>query len=549
MTTQQIERIEVDMDELESILERARAVLGEEDHRKLKSAVETLDFLTHEIESKDVSLKRLRGLLFGSPTEKLENVLPDEGKDGSVGTGDEVADDDDERDVVDKPKPKGHGRNGADKYEGAEKIEVPHELLKPGDGCPNGGCRGKVYRQKPSVIVRVRGQAPLHAKVVELERLRCNLCGEVFRAKAPAGIGERKYDETAASMIALLKYGSGLPFNRLEGLEGNLGIPLPAATQWDIVSGAARVIWSAYGELLHQAAQGDVFHNDDTTARILALMGKRREKTLAAMEVDALSERTGIFTSGIVSLSAELRIALFFTGRKHAGENLERVLAERNAECALPIQMCDALSRNVCGDFETILANCNAHARRQFVDVSENFPEECRHVLETLAEVYKNDADAKELKLSPEERLALHRESSRPLMVKLLLWFREKFAQKRIEPNSTLAGAIAYMKKHWLKLTLFYREAGAPLDNSIVERALKKAILHRKNAMFFKTENGARVADLFMSLIYTAKLSGANPFDYLSELQRHSSELSENPAEWMPWNYRKTLTRLAQEHS
>ena len=549
MTTQQIERLEVDMDELESILERARAVLGEEDHRKLKTAVETLDFLTHEIESKDVSLKRLRGLLFGSPTEKLENVLPDEGKGGSVGTGDDVADADDGRDGAEKPKPKGHGRNGAEKYEGAEKIEVPHESLKPGDGCPAEGCKGKVYRQKPSVIVRVRGRAPLSAKVFELERLRCNLCGEVFRAKAPDGIGERKYDETAASMIALLKYGSGLPFNRLEGLEGNLGIPLPAGTQWGIVNGAHETISPAYWELIRQAAQGDVFHNDDTTARILALMGKRREKTLAAMEVDAHSERTGIFTSGIVSLSAELRIALFFTGRKHAGENLERVLAERNAESALPIQMCDALSRNVCGDFETILANCNAHARRQFVDVSENFPEECRHVLETLAEVYKNDADAKELKLSPEKRLALHRESSRPLMVKLLLWFREKFAEKRIEPNSTLGGAIAYMKKHWLKLTLFYREAGAPLDNSIVERALKKAILHRKNAMFFKTENGARVADLFMSLIYTAELSGANPFDYLSELQRHSSELSENPAEWMPWNYRETLTRLAQKHA
>jgi hypothetical protein len=235
MTTQEIPRIEVDMDELESIFERARREpLDDEEHGKLKAALETLGFLTLELESKNVSLKRLRGLLFGAPTEKLENVLPGEGKDESVGTGDEGADDNDDndgRDGAEKPKPKGHGRNGAEKYKGAEKVEVPHESLKPGDVCPNGGCKGKVYRQKPSLIVRVRGQAPLHAKVWELERLRCNLCGEVFTAKAPEGIGERKYDETAASMIELLKYGSGLPFNRLEGLEGNLGLPLPAATQ------------------------------------------------------------------------------------------------------------------------------------------------------------------------------------------------------------------------------------------------------------------------------------------------------------------------------
>jgi transposase len=552
MTTQAIERIEVDMDELESIVERARREpLDAEGHRKLKAALETLGFLTQELESKNVSLKRLRGLLFGAPTEKLENVLPDESTDSEdEASSDGDDDDDDEGDGhrgAEKPRPKGHGRNGAAKYTGAERVEIPHESLKPGDGCPNRGCRGKVYRQKPSLIVRMRGQAPLQGKIYELERLRCNLCGQVFRAKAPAEIGERKYDETAAAMIGLLKYGSGLPFNRLQRLEGNLGIPLPAATQWEIVNGAGAIIGAAYGELIRQAAQGDIFHNDDTKARILALMGKRREKALVAMGLPADSqERAGLFTSGIVSLASGVRIALFFTGRKHAGENLERVLAERNAELTLPIQMCDALAQNTCGDFETILGNCNSHARRQFVDVSENFPAECRHVLETFSRVYKNDFDTREGKLSPEDRLAFHRKHSRPLMVKLAVWFRKKLAEKSIEPNSALGRAIAYLKKHWQKLTLFYRKPGAPIDNNIVERALKKAILHRKNAMFFKTENGARVADLFMSLIYSAELSGTNPFDYLVELQRHSSELSENPAEWMPWNYRETLERLAE---
>ena len=145
----------------------------------------------------------------------------------------------------------------------------------------------------------------------------------------------------------------------------------------------------------------------------------------------------------------------------------------------------------------------------------------------------------------PQERLAFHREHSRPRMVKLLNWFRHELRARRIEPNSPLGEAIAYMKRHWFKLTLFYRRAGAPLDNNICERALKKAILHRKNALFYKTDRGAGVGDLFMSLIYTAELSGVDPFDYLTELQRHAKKLVEEPADWMPWNYRDTLARLS----
>ena len=504
------------------------------------------------MESKNVSLKRLRGLLFGSQTEKLKNVLAEEEKKKESASSENDAAEADSGDGTGhqaKPKPKGHGRNGAKKYVGAEKIAVRHESLKPGDGCPENRCKGKVYRQEPAVIVRVVGQAPLGAKVIELERLRCNLCGEVFTASPPEGIGDKKYDESAASMIGLLKYGSGLPFNRLERLQGNLGIPLPAATQWGIVNGAAGLISPAYEELIRQGAQGEVLHNDDTTAKILALMGKRRERTLSQEVGIVDSDRTGIFTSGIVSVSSGVKIALFFTGPKHAGENLEKVLAERASERAPPIQMCDALSRNVCGDFEAIVANCVAHARRQFVDVAENFPAECRHVLETLRDVYKIDAKAKALKLSPEERLGLHRAESRPLMVKLRRWLRDELKERRVEPNSGLGGAISYMQNHWRKLTLFYRKPGAPLDNNVAERALKKAILHRKNAMFFKTQNGARVGDLFMSLIYTAELCGADPFDYLNELQRHSKELSENPSDWMPWNYRETLDRLSANPS
>jgi hypothetical protein len=130
-------------------------------------------------------------------------------------------------------------------------------------------------------------------------------------------------------------------------------------------------------------------------------------------------------------------------------------------------------------------------------------------------------------------------------MEKLHSWCAAQFEERKVEPNSGLGQAISYLLKHWEKLTLFLRVAGAPIDNNLVERALKKAILHRKNSLFYKTRKGAQMGDLFMSLIHTCELNGANAFDYLTELQRHAEELKQNPSAWMPWNYRDTLARLA----
>jgi transposase len=387
------------------------------------------------------------------------------------------------------------------------------------------------------VLIRIVGQAPVQAKVYELQKLRCNLCGKVFTAPAPEGIGTAKYDATAASMMALLKYGSGLPFNRLDGLQGSLGIPLPASTQWDMVSCVARKIAPVYEELIRQAAQGELLHNDDTTMRILGLTGETKAEAYAYEE----SKRKGVFTSGIVSVTGSRRMALFFTGWRHAGENLAEVLRHRAEGLAAPIQMCDALSRNEPQGVETILANCNAHGRRRFVEVAENFPDECRFVLETLKEVYKNEAVAKKRDLSPQERLRFHQKQSGRVMGKLKGWLNRQLGQKLVEPNSGLGQAIQYMLNHWRKLTQFLKIPGVPLDNNTCERALKLVILHRKNALFYKTMPGAHVGDIFMSLIHTCRLGGVDPFDYLTALQRHAAKLSAAPAKWMPWNYALTL--------
>lgn len=499
--------VDINLQELDQVLDQARqAPLSEPDYQRIKNTLHTLVEL----------------LAPARNTEKTSAVLPE-----LTGAVEQTA-----TTETQQAKP-GHGRNAAAAFNGARKVPVQHAELKSGDRCPD--CeKGKVYVQKePKPLVRIIGQAPLAATVYELERLRCNACGQVFTAQEPAEVGPDKYDETTGAMIAQLKYGSGLPFYRLEKLQGSLGIPLPAATQWEIVEEAAEIIKPALDELIRQAAQGEVLHNDDTSMRVLRLAREPSDK------------RTGVFTSGIVATSEERKIALYFTGHQHAGENLAGVLWQRAADLSPPIQMSDALSRNVpklASGTEIMIANCLAHGRRQFVDIVQNFPAECRYVLEMLGRVYGFEAEVRERGLKAAERLQFHQQHSGPIMAELHRWLEAQLAEKKAEPNSGLGQAITYLLRHWRGLTAFLREANAPLDNNLCERALKRAVLHRKNALFYKTLNGAQAGDLFMSLIHTCELCGANSFHYLTELQKHAPEVAAEPGQWMPWSYRETLS-------
>jgi transposase len=543
--------VKVPFEQLNAIVERTRTEpLAEADHATLKAAVDTLARLTEELETKTTTLERVRRLIFGPRTETTDKILgkaqEDQSEDATPPNPSAEGETSvpPEGDTPRKPR-KGHGRNGAQAYPRAPRIRVAHATLKQGDPCPESGCDGRLYvqRQEPAVLVRVTGVAPLQAQVYELQRLRCALCGTVFTADPPQGIGDTKYDETAAAMIALLKYGCGLPFHRIQRLEQALAIPLPATTQWDVVQPAAGRLAPAFGELAQQAADGTVLHNDDTPMRILKFTAEARAE---ALPPGAKQERTGVFTSGVVAQTANGPIALFKTGPCHAGEHLAEVLDQRQ-DPRPPIQMSDALARNTPADHPTQAANCIPHGRRKFVEVYEAFPEEVAFVLETLRPVFLTDRQAKQDGLSPEARLLLHQQESAPRMQALRDWMTKQIQERLVEPNSGLGQAIAYMQHHWEKLTLFLRVPGAPLDNNLCERALKKAILHRKNSLFYRTLNGAKVGDLFMSLIHTAELHRVEPFDYLVALLRHATAVALDPAAWMPWNYTATLAHLAAD--
>ena len=510
--------------QLEALLAQLARRLPAELYQLVEQLLRTLQWVLGLIEAKEVSLQRLQRLIFGAKTEKTRPLFAP----SAPGTSQTAA-------ATPRPKRKGHGRTPAAAYTGAKRVRVAHPQLRPGQPCPN--CKkGKLHALKVlGQIVRIAAQPLFAATRFELEKLRCCLCGRLFTAPAPPEAGLGKYDPQVGHLLGYLRFGTGVPHYRLERMQTDLGVRLPAATQWELMAQAGQVLQPVHEALRTLAAQGQVIHNDDTPMRVQSL-------TKAAAAADGPGpERTGIFTTGLVAQVADHTIALFVTGHRHAGENLDALLAHRAGDAPPPIQMCDALSRNPAKEFQSLLANCLSHGRRQFVDVAQNFPQECQYVLLRLGEVYKNDAQAKQLQLDPAARLRFHQEHSQKLMADLHDWMRQQLDGHQVEPNSGLGQAFSYMLKHWAPLTLFLRQAGAPLDNNICERALKMAILHRKNSLGYKTQNGARLGDLFMSLIHTCRLCAANPLDYFNTLQRHAKEVLAQPSQWLPWNYKETL--------
>ncbi|MFH0780617.1 MAG: IS66 family transposase [Pseudomonadota bacterium] len=502
-----VKKIEISGEEAEALLERVKSSLTEEDYQIIKGLVDTHLLLGQAVTEKKSSISRLLKMIFGDKTEKTRNIRKDL-QDKTIGR---------------KKNAKGHGKKSADDYVGAETVKIDHTTLQHCNPCPL--CQdGKLYKQTaPGVIVRIKGTAPLQATVYQLEKLRCNICGKIFTADLPIEAGLLKYDETASAMLAILRYNSGVALNRISKLQNVTGIPLAASTGWDVIEKMADKIHPVFPELIRQAAQGDVVYYDDTNMKVQDLVAENKDKTRTPT-------RTGIFTTGILSILDDRKIALFFTGRNHAGENMAKVLAERQDGLDPPIQMCYALSRNSSEEFKAILANCLVHGRRNFVEIADNFQDECLHVLKTFGKVYHIEAITKEQGMTPAQRLQHHQVNSRPLLDELHAWMGKQIEEKKVEPNSGLGRAIKYMNKHWQPLTLFLRVEKAPLDNNICEQTLKMAILHRKNSLFFKTEHGAYIGDMFMSIIHTCALAKFNPFEYLVALQKNFSALFANPS-------------------
>ncbi|HET9643673.1 MAG TPA: hypothetical protein VFP68_10030 [Burkholderiaceae bacterium] len=226
--------------ELDEILTLTKPLLPQRQYELLEGVLGAYEFVMLKLQDAKTSVGRLQRMLFGSSTECKRNVIkdvtepkvmqPDTAEEGarSIGAADAIdatdagpvnAPDAAKPTPAPKKKRKGHGRNAAQAYRGAPVVECVHPDIQAGQRCPECGT-GRVYASPPKVVVKVVGQAPLAATVYRLQRLRCRLCDALFTAPAPAAAASAgKCDASSASMIAVLRYGYGMPLHRLQQLQ------------------------------------------------------------------------------------------------------------------------------------------------------------------------------------------------------------------------------------------------------------------------------------------------------------------------------------------
>jgi transposase len=534
------EKIDLTEEDANQLIERISASnLSCDDIKIVVGVIHFCLWLQTKLVEAKITIRKL-SKFFGVCSEKRpidnKNSNPVEANEGSLNSQTEAPVKNDESQTNNKKKGKNNGRLPASDYKGATKIEVKHPSLASGDPCPLDLCTGRVYpTKKPGNIIRIVGGKMAEAKHYILEKLRCNVCGALFSATLPKEAGVEKYDARFKATLAVHKYFLGLPFYRMERMQSYLGVPLPDSTQWHLVEQTADSVYPVFYYLEYLGAQGKAIFIDDTGVKIISVK-------LAIKENPEL-KRTGTFTTAIISKVGEHKIYLFYSGKKHAGENATALLKKRNQDLDQVLYMCDALPSNV-PDFIVIMINCLAHARREFIDVEAYFPQECAMVIKSLASVYKHDKETKEQQLSDEDRLLYHQNHSKPIMDQLKIWAERQFNEGLVEPNSGLGKAINYMLKRWKNLTRFLEVAGAALDNNCCEEILKIPIRVRKNSAFFATLHGAFVGGMLTSLIVTAARADVNPVEYLTALQQYKTQVFKNPQDWLPWNYEKTILKL-----
>ena len=528
--------------EIERLIERLkRSNLDLRDLDLVERLLRMVLTLVRVLQQKNASLKRLKRLIFGPGSDKraatgtgstdkggnnaAEAPVASDQQPGSK-TGSETTRSSSDQ----KPKRRGHGRMPASAYTGAQVVICSHPHLKVGDDCPDPYCRGHLYPViPPTIFIQLTGQPLVGATRYEQEVLRCSACQERFTAPLPAGVAPEKYDATCDVSLAIAKYGAGLPWHRLERMQEVFGVPLPESAQFERCEAVADAALPVFLHLQGLAANGEVIYSDDTRVKILSCLKENEELEEG--------ERRATNTTGMVVEVVGRKIALYTNGRRHAGENLDELLKRRSADLEKPIQMSDALAANWSGAAETIEAKCLAHARRKFTEIEPIFPRECAVVLDAIEKVYEVEAET--AGMSAVERLAAHQARSGPVMAELHEWIEGQFAERRVEPNSALGQAMRYVLKHWEGLTRFLSVANAPLDNNVAERALKRAVLLRKNSLFYKNEHGAAIGEILLSLIETCRLNGISAWGYLLTIVRNKSEVHHHPQQFLPWTYKR----------
>ena len=530
-------RVDFTLEQIETLIERVeKRGMAEKDYSVIASLLRAVVWLNISLQEKKISVLRLRKI-FGIKTESAKKLLKVDGESNEQepsSEDDSSLDEGGEEQSNPKKEKKGHGHRPASEYTGAKIVNILHETLKNGDLCPDCS-KGRLSKLSAGSVIRIVGTPFLQIDLYKPERFRCSVCGKTFTAKLPneVALGPRA-DNTAKAVVCLMKYKAGVPFYRQEQMQESVGSPISASELWNMTKEVAEIAEPIHGCLCTQAADGELIHVDDTTNRVLSILLEQKENEANKNK----DNRKGVHTTAILSKVREQQIALFFTGRKHAGENLDDLLRDRSDNLPTPIQECDALSRNKPKNAETDIANCLSHARRKFYELVDFWPKPVLKILSYFKTIFMNDRSAP---VSPEERLAWHQKHSSNLITEIKRYCNELIDNKEIEPNSSFGKATRYLNNNWEGLTCFLRIPGVPLTNNACERLIKRAVLNRKNAYFFLTEAGAEIGDILLSIIETCTLNQVNSWDYLLAIQKYKNSVARNPSLWLPWNYQEQI--------
>lgn len=540
--------LEISEKEIDALMQRIETkTLTDEDHRLIMEFLQALIWLENKVQSNELTIAKLRKL-FGmvSSSEKaihLNLKQEDIFESNEITSNPEIKKIKDKNDSGRQPK-----KRGAEQLAHVKKIAYPHPKLTIGQICPI--CEeGKLYRFGHGSVIKLTGNPPLELQIHLPEKLRCANCQELFTAPLPKEITQQGLgDASACATAAILKYEAALPFNRLSEMQKIMGNELSASQIWELCEEMGDAAFPIYKQLYKLAATGSCFHIDDTNVRILALLEENKEncKKTSKGKKKVPQERTGQYTTGILSIVGEQRIAIYLSGRKHAGENLADLLKNRPPDYPKPIQMSDALSCNTSEGIDSHVCYCLVHARRNFYDLKDIYIDEVRTIIELMSPVFACDAKAKKEELSEKQRLELHQAISGPYMEKLKEYCKSLLEDKRVEPNCALGKAIHYLLKHWVELTKFLSLEGAPLHNNDLERQLKKPVLQRKNSLFHKNLVGAAIGGVLCSLLETSKYAKINAYHYLKSIKKHEDDVKEHAQDWLPWNYQQTLQKLEE---
>ena len=439
-----------------------------------------------------------------------------------------------------------HGRRDQDDFVGLRQQHHPHVDLAVGCICPDCG-RGKLYEDEPSVFTSIAGQPLLAGTTHVVERLRCNLCKQVFVAPLTPDLerdgvsGLRLYSYSAVTVVSAYRYFGGMPLFRQETLQAAMGTTVPDSSMADLcerMADAARPV-ERYLRLLARSASG--FFGDDTGALILeSRVAIRQERSTGR-----LVERTGCHTTCVIAVTdGGRRIAIFRTGIQHTGELMDEILTGRDPSLAVPFFMGDCHICNTVTVCRVLYAGCNAHAVRRFKELEERYPEEAGFARERYRAIFANEDQCQAEGLSPEQRLAFHREHSKPLFDEICEHGEALLEAHTLEPNSDLGEAYGFVINNRVRLSAFLRHPGAPLENNIAERQLRVPVRLRDNAPFFVTGIGSKIADTVWTVGATALASDINLFDYFTALLRHAADVRAHPELWVPWLYAQRSQEL-----